>query len=111
MNTALLMQYGIPAVVGVLSAVVGHWHGKRTAASAPAAKSGPATPALPFPGNLSGLVSDPIVQLVLAKLVTAAHASGHAALDAAVVKLMPGLSPLVPTINQVVDSVESSLVK
>lgn len=105
MNTALLVQYGVPAVVAVVSALVGHWHGKRSA------KPAPAKAALPLPGNVGSLVNDPIVQAVLSKLVQTAHDTGHAALDAAVVKLMPGLAPFVPAINSVVDAAEAKVVK
>lgn len=104
MNTMLLMQYGIPAAVGLVSAFAGHWFGKKSTPKA-------ATPAIQLPGKMGQLASDPVVQIVLGKLFSAAHASGHAALDAAVMKLMPGLAPLVPTLNQIVDTVESSVVK
>lgn len=102
MNTAMLLTYGVPALVGVVSAVLGHWNGKRVARKSgqPAANSKPAMPAL---------FHDPVVQLVLSKLVEQAKASGHAALDAAIVKLFPGLAPVVPVVNQVLDAVESKV--
>ena len=110
MNTMLLLQYGIPAVVGVVSALAGHWMGKRSGKSAAPVVAGK-PPAVHLPGNLGTLASDPVVQIVLSKLFKAAHDSGHAALDAAVTKLMPGLAPALPVLNEIVDAAESKMVK
>lgn len=95
MTTALLLQYGIPVIASIISALFGYWHGKRS------------TPSLPKPGGVK--LNDPVVQLVLSKLVKAAHDSGHAALDSAVARLLPGLTPLVPAINEVVDTIEARI--
>jgi hypothetical protein len=105
MNTALLMQFGVPALIGVVSAVAGHWFGKKSASSQAVVQ---------VPAKLPPVfdhLNDPVVQLVLGKLVKAAHDSGHAALDATITKLMPGLAPVLPAINQVVDAVEAKVVK
>lgn len=96
MTTALLLQYGIPVIASIISALFGYWHGKRS------------TPSLPK--KLGGVkLNDPVVQLVLSKLVKAAHDSGHAALDSAVMMLLPGLTPLVPEINKAVDTIEARI--
>lgn len=112
---AMLSTYGIPIAIAVIAAVIGHVHGKSTAGkSAPSTPSTPTTPKLAgivnkIPGLAKTATDDPVVQLVFSKILEQARASGHAALDAAVVKLLPGLAPAIPMINQVVDGIENKV--
>ena len=93
MNTALLVQYGVPVAVAAVSALVGHWVGSR--------KSTPAAPTL---------ADHPAVQAFLTKIIAAAQASQHAWLDGMLSKMLPGATPFLPVINQVIDQVESKAV-
>ena len=93
MNTALLVQYGVPVAVAVISALAGHWVGSR--------KSAPAAPSL---------ADHPAVRSFLAKIIAAAQASQHAWLDGMLSKMLPGATPFLPVINQVIDQVETKVV-
>ena len=96
MNIALLQQYGIPVAVAIISALAGHWYAKRGTVKVPA--------------GVTDVLSHPAVHTFLSKIIAAAQASQHAWLDGMISKMMPGASPFLPVINQVIDQVESKAV-
>lgn len=103
MTSAMLIQYGVPALLAVVSAVAGHWYGKRSAAG----KSTPVANAVNT--AKADVLSHPAVLTFAHKLIQASQASQHAALDAVLAQWFPSSSPTIPLINAALDAVEKKV--
>jgi hypothetical protein len=66
----------------------------------------PTVGALP---KLQSLLANPVLSHVATLIAQKAHDSSHAILDAAVIKMLPGLAPFVPVVNAAADQIDAKI--